>query len=204
MTRKEGTINKYQEAYEELCQRDPIASRDDTATEYPSQDYRQLDQMLEERRHLREQTPRRELDKRNYQPRRLVGLDKIELGLPISAWTPHRDSAPHQIYPIPEDEGERRSSGQQNTSGDQGNTHNRERTSGPERESNPLPTRSHGAGGSAGTPGGGEGGGDEPSDPSGDERPNQGEGAYSEEENESSITFARLRGQRGRSGPMGP
>ena len=33
---------------------------------------------------------------------------------------------------------------------------------------------------------------------------NQGEGADSEEENDSSITSARLRGQRGRPGPMGP
>ena len=172
---------------------------DDTPTKYPSQDYRQLHQLLEERRHLQEQTLRRELDKKNYQPRRLVGPDKIELGLPKTAWTPHRDSALHEIYPIPEDEGERRSSGQQNTSGNQGNTYNRERTSGPERESNPLLTRSHGAGRSAGAPGGG----DEPSDPSGNEGPNQGEGADSEEENDSSITSARLSSQRGRPGPMG-
>ena len=156
--------------------------------------------MLEERRHLQEQTLRRKLDKKNYQPRRPVGPDKIELGLPKTAWTPHRDSALHEIYPIPEDEGERRSSGQQNTSGNQGNTHNRERTSGPERESNPLPTRSHGAGGSARAPGGG----DEPSDPSGNEGPNQGKSADSEEENDSSITSARLSSQRGRPGPMGP
>ena len=54
-------MNKYQEAYEELCRRDPIASMDETATEYPSQDYRQLNQLLETRRHLREQTPKREL-----------------------------------------------------------------------------------------------------------------------------------------------
>ena len=74
---------------------------------------------------------------------------------------------------------------------------------GPERESNPLPTRSHGAGGSTRAPGQGGGGG-EPSDPSGDEGPNQGEGADSEEENDSSITSARLRGQRGRPGPVGP
>ena len=102
---------------------------------------------------MQEQTPRRELDKKNYQPRRLVGPDRIELGLPKSAWTPHRDSAPHEIYPITEDEGETGSSSQQNTSGDQGNTHNRERTSRPEGELKPLPTRSHGAGGSSGAPG---------------------------------------------------
>ena len=182
---------------------------DDTTTEYPSQDYQQLDQLLEERRCPREQTPRRELDKRNYQPRRLVEPDKIEMGLPKSGWTPHRDPVPHGIYPIPEDKGERGSSGQQDTSGYQGKTHNREKTTRPKRgsddfnESNPLPTRSHRAGGSARAPGGG-GGGDEPSNPSGDEGPNQGEDAESEEENESSITSARLRGQRGRPGPMGP
>ena len=112
MSGKEDVMNKYQEAYEELCCRDPIASMDETATEYPSQDYRQLNQLLETRRHLREQTPKRELDKRNYQPRRLIEPAKIEIGLPKSAWTPHRDSTLHKIYPIPEDEGEGRSSGQ--------------------------------------------------------------------------------------------
>ena len=195
--------DKYQEACKELCWRDPIASMDETATEYPSQDYRQLGQLPEERRHLSEQTPRRELDKKIYQPRRLVEPDKIKLGLPRTVWTPHRDSAPHEIYPIPEDEGERRTNSQQKTSGNQGNTQDRERTSRSERESNPLPTRSHGAGGSAGAPEGG-GGGDEPSDSSGDEGPNQDKGADSEEENESSITSARLRGPRGRPGPVGP
>ena len=193
-------MNKYQEAYEELRQRDPIASMDETATEYPSQDYRQLDQLLEMRRHLREQTPRRELDKKNYQPRRLVGPDKIELGLPKTTWTPHRDSALHKIYPVPEDEGEGRSSGQRRAPRGQENTHNRERTSGPEREPNPPPAESQGTGGSAGAPGGGDG----PSDPSGDEGPNQGEGVDSEEDNDSSITSARLKGQRGRPGPAGP
>ena len=97
-------MHKYQEAYEELRRRDPIASMDETATEYPSQDCRQLNQLLETRRHLREQTPKRELDKRNYQPRRLVGPEKIKIGLPKTAWTPHRDSTLHKIYPIPEDE----------------------------------------------------------------------------------------------------
>ena len=58
---------------------------DETTTEYPSQDYRQLNQRLEERRHLREQTPKREIDKKNYQPRRLAGSNKIELGLPKTA-----------------------------------------------------------------------------------------------------------------------
>ena len=79
----------------------------------------------------------------------------------------------------------------------------RKRTSAPEEESNPPPTGGHGTGGSAGAPGGG-GGGDDPSDPSGDEGPNHGEGVDSEEENDSSVTSARLRGQRGRPGPMGP
>ena len=156
--------------------------------------------MLEERRHLREQTPRRELDKKSYQPRRLVGPDKIKLGLPKTTWTPHRDSALHKIYPIPEDEGEGRSSGQQSALRSQENTHNRERTSGPERESNLPSTESQGTGGSAGAPGGG---GDGPSDPSGDKGPNPGEGVDSKEENDSSITSARLRGQRGRPGPVG-
>ena len=48
----------------------------------------------------------------NYQPRRLIKPDKIELGMPRDLWTPHKDSVPHEIYPIPEDEGERKSSHQ--------------------------------------------------------------------------------------------
>ena len=203
MLGKEDVMHKYQEAYEELCHRDPIASMDETATEYPSQDYRQLNQLLETRRHLREQTPKRELDKRNYQPRRLGEPAKIEIGLPKSAWTPHRDSTLHKTYSIPKDEGEGRSSGQWKVPRSQENTHTRERTLGPERESNPPPTESQGTGGSGGAPGGG-GGGDGPSDPSGDEGPNPGDGEDSEEENNSSITSARLRGQRGRPGPAGP
>ena len=119
------------------------------------------------------------MDKRNYQPRRLVGPEKIELGLPKTAWTPHRDSTLHKIYPIPEDEGEGRSSGQQRALRSQENTHNRERTSGPEREPNSPPVESQGTGGSVGAPGGG-GGGDGPSDPSGDEGPNPGDGEDSE------------------------
>ena len=39
---KETVMNRYQEAYEELCSRDPIASMDETVTEYPSRDYRQI------------------------------------------------------------------------------------------------------------------------------------------------------------------
>ena len=202
VSEKENEKDKYREANKELHQRDPIASMDETTTEYPSQDYRQLDQLLEERRHLREQTPRRELYKKIYQPRRLIELARIELGLPRTAWTPHRDSASHEIYPIPEDEGERGSNNQEKVPGNQGNTQDRERTSRSEREPNPPHTGGHGTGGSAGAPGGG--GGDEPSNSSGDEGQNQHEGEDSEEENESSITSARLRGQRGRPGLMGP
>ena len=39
---KETVMNKYQEAYEDLRRRDPIASMDETTTEYPSRDYRQI------------------------------------------------------------------------------------------------------------------------------------------------------------------
>ena len=42
---RENEKDKYQEAYKELCLRDHIASMDKTTTEYPSQDYRQLDQL---------------------------------------------------------------------------------------------------------------------------------------------------------------
>ena len=72
------------------------------------------------------------------------------------------------------------------------------------REPDPPPNRGQGTGGSAGAPGGG--GGDDPSDLSGDEGPN-GDGDVDtdeEEENGSSINSARMRGQRGRPGPMGP
>ena len=167
---RENERDKYQEAYKELRQRDPIASMDDTTTEYTSQDYRQLDQLLEERRHLREQTPRRDLDKKKYQPRRLIEHGKIELGLPRTAWTPHRDPVSHEIYPIPEDEEERGSNNQKHTHGQQRNTQPRERTSRSEREPNPPPNGGQGTGGSAGDPGGG--GGDEHSDSSGDKGPN--------------------------------
>ena len=43
-------LNKYQEAYKDLRHRDPIASMDETKTEYPSQEYWQIDMMLEERK----------------------------------------------------------------------------------------------------------------------------------------------------------
>ena len=83
-------MNKYQEAYEDLRRRDPIASMDETGTKYPSQDYRQINQILEERRNLKEQTPKRELDKMKYQPRKLIRPDKIELELPRNSWTPYK------------------------------------------------------------------------------------------------------------------
>ena len=41
---------------------------DETTTEYPSRDFRQIDQMLEDRRNAREQTPKRDLSQREYQP----------------------------------------------------------------------------------------------------------------------------------------
>ena len=118
-------MNKYQEAHEDLHRKDTIASMDETVTEYPSQEYRQIDQMIEDRRNLREQTPRRGLDKINYQPRRLVKSDKIELGMPRDFWTPHKDSVPHEIYPIPED-GERKTSHHQSSSGSQENSHRKD------------------------------------------------------------------------------
>ena len=54
---REGVeMDRYHQAYRELRQRDPIASMDETVTEYPSQDYRQLDQLIEERRYSRQQS----------------------------------------------------------------------------------------------------------------------------------------------------
>ena len=70
--------------------------------------------MLDERRITREQTPKRNLDMLEYQPRKLVPQNKIELGLPRNSWKPYRDTTTHEIYPIPEDEGEG-GSGQQCT-----------------------------------------------------------------------------------------
>ena len=61
MIKRKGISNKYQEAYEDLRLRDPIASMDETTTEYPSRNYHQIDQMLEERRNNREETPKRDL-----------------------------------------------------------------------------------------------------------------------------------------------
>ena len=109
---KENGKDRYKEAYKELLQKDPITSMDETTTEYSSNDYRQIDNMIEERKRFRERTPKRDLSKEKYQPRRLMEQRKIDLNLPRTAWTPHRDSPPHEIYPIPEDEEERSSSGQ--------------------------------------------------------------------------------------------
>ena len=114
---RENEKDRYQEAYKELLQKDLIASMDETTTEYPSQDYRQIDKLIEERKRFREQTPRRDLDRKNYQPRRLMEQGKIDLGLPRTVWTPHRDPASDEIYPIPEDEEERGSNNQQHTPG---------------------------------------------------------------------------------------
>ena len=116
VSEKEMGRNKYQEAYEDLRKRDPIASMDETATEYPSQEYRQIDQMIEGMRKIREQTPTRGLDKMNYQPRTLIKSHKIELGMTRDSWTLYKDSVLHEIYPIPEDEGERKTNHQQSSS----------------------------------------------------------------------------------------
>ena len=42
--------------------------------------------------------------------------NKIELGMPRRSWTPHRDTALHEIYPIPEDEEEENRSNHHQTS----------------------------------------------------------------------------------------
>ena len=202
---EESGTDRYREAYKELLQKDPIASMDETTTEYPSQDYKRIENMLEERKRSREGTPKRDLRKEEYQPRKLIEQKKIDLRIPRTAWTPYRDSAPHEIYPIPEDEEERSSGSQQRTSASQDNAPTRRRTSRTTGEPDPPPNGGQGTGGSAGAPGGGGGGGDGPSDSSGDEGPNGDEGADTdEEENGSSINSARLRGQRGRPGPTGP
>ena len=59
-SREGEEVDRYHQAYRELHQRDPIASMDETVTEYPSQEYRQLNQLIEERRYIKQQTPRRE------------------------------------------------------------------------------------------------------------------------------------------------
>ena len=125
---EKGTVlNKYQEAYEDLRRRDPIAFMDETMTEYTSQDYHQIDQMLEERRTFKEQTPKRDSNKEEYLPRRLVSHNKIDLGLPRTSSTPHKDTGTHEIYPIPEDEGKGRTGQQQSYAGNKENTHRKER-----------------------------------------------------------------------------
>lgn len=82
-------------------------SLDETTIEYPSRDYRQIDQMLEERRNNREQTPKRDLNQLDYQPQRLMSQNRIELNLPQNSWMLHRDTVLHEIYPMQEDEGEK-------------------------------------------------------------------------------------------------
>ena len=204
LSEKRELLNKYQEVYKELRQKDPIASMDETVTEYPSQDYHQIDKLIEERRVIKEQTPKRNLNMVDYQPRRLVPQNKIELGMPRNFWTPHRDTALHEIYPIPEDEEENRSNHHQTSySGKKETTSRKEGSTGVSRDPNPPTKGGQGTGGSAGAPGGG-GGRDEPSNSSSDNGPNWNGDEDSEEENDSSIASARLKGQRGRPGPMRP
>ena len=136
---KRVRVNKYQEAYEDLRHRYPIDSMDETTTEYPSRDFCQIDQMLEERRNTREQTPKRDLNPREYQPRKIIPPNKIELNLPKSSWTLHRDTALHDMYPIPEDEGERRSEPRQSSSHGKESTNRWERVTETSKGSNPLP-----------------------------------------------------------------
>ena len=115
---------------------------------------------------------------------------------------PYRDSAIPEIYPISKDVGEGRCRQWGTSSGNKGTSLRKERTTEAHRDSEPPSRGGCSAGGGAGAPGGG--GGDEPSDSSGDDGPNRDGDAESDEENDSSITSARLRGQRGRPGPMGP
>ena len=152
---------------------------DETMTEYTSQDYHQIDQMLEERRTFKEQTAKRDLNKEGYQPKRLVAHNKIELSLPRTSWTPHTDTRIHEIYPIPEDEGGRRTGQQQSYSGNKENIHRKERATETNKGANLPSGGGSGLGGSAGAPRGG--GDDDPSDPSGDEGPNRGEEVDTEE-----------------------
>ena len=201
---REGVeTDKYHQAYRELRQRDPIASMDETVTEYPSQDYRQLDQLIEERRYSRQQTPKRELDKKKYQPRRLAGPNEIELGLPRTAWTPRRDPEFSEIYPIPEEEEEGRSSGRQRKSIKQENTWKQGGSSRNERTPSPPPIYNQGPEEVLELLEEEEEEMDpvvlvEMKDQTGDG------GEDSEEENDSSVASARMRGQRGRPGPVGP
>ena len=158
--------------------------------------------MIEERRAIKGQTFKRNLNMVEYQPRRLVPQNKIELGMPRNSWTPHRDTVPHEMYPIPEDEENRSNHQQTSIPGRKETTSRKEGSTGGNRDLEPPTRGGQNTGGSAGAPGGG--GGDEPSDSSGDDGPNRNGDADSEEENESIITSARLRGHRGRPGPVGP
>ena len=165
-------------------------------------DYRKIDQMLKERKNAREQTPKRNLDIGEYQPRKLVPQNKIELGLPRSSWTPHRDSEINEIFPIPEEEGEGSSGHICVPASSKESKHKKERAMGSDKDLEQPSQGGQSPGGSARAPGGG--GGDDPSDLSGDDGPNRNEDADSEDENDNSVTSARMRGQRGRPGPMGP
>ena len=124
-----------------------------------------------------------------------MSQNKIDLGLPRTSWTLHKDTGTHEIYPIPEDEGEGRTGQQQSYSGNKGNTHRKERITETNKGANPPSGGGSGKGGSAGAPGGEGGGDDYPSDPSGDEGPNRGEEVDTGDENDSSVTSSRLRGQ---------
>ena len=82
---RENEGDRYREAHKELLRKDPITFMDEATTEYPSHDYRQIDDMIEERKRFREQTPKRDLSKEKYQPRRLMEQGKIDLNLPRTA-----------------------------------------------------------------------------------------------------------------------
>ena len=51
-----------------------------------------------------------------------MSQNRKELNLPQNSWMPDRDTALHEIYPIPQDEGEGRSRQQQSTSSGKENT----------------------------------------------------------------------------------
>ena len=108
----------------------------------------------------------------------------------------------NELDPIPEEEGEGGSGQQCSPTSSKESKYKKERTTGSDRNLEPLSRGGQSAGGSARAPGGG--GGDDPSNSSGDDLPNRNEDADSEEENDSSIASTRMRGQRGRPGPMGP
>ena len=175
-SREGEEVDRYRQAYRELRQKDPIASMDETVTEYPSQEYRHLNQLIEERKYIKQQTPKRELDKKKYQPRRLTGPKEIELDLPQSTWTLHRDTELLEVYRIPEDGAEGGSDGQQQKFRKHQEVRNQGGTLRNGKEPSPPSSFNQGVGGSAGAPGGGGGGGDGPSGSSGDEESNRDEG----------------------------